>query len=242
MTPKYWTGIFVAMLAIFAVGMLVARGVGKAKGFVEANIPSPIRLLTSTGFKVDGDRVGDIQRLQLMRTVPGQFDSAVVTVKIDDQADVQRIAACTLRATGAHPFGSGTRFVCTSHSDSAKLDLIPFGHIEVVPGGEHVTFYVARSVEDDMHQHAYTGAGSSDSGDVDMNASDGHFSITVNGRAVVQASGDSNGGSFTVWGANGKPLVQISGDSNGGSVQVTDANGHKVVDIHGTSNKKHTDH
>jgi hypothetical protein len=235
MTPKYWAGIVAGMLAVFVAGMLVARGVDRAKGFVSANLPSPIRLMTSTGFKVDGDKVGDIQRLQLMRATPGQFDSAVVTVKIDDASDVQRIEACTLRATNAHPFASGTRFVCTSHTDSARLDLVPFGHIEVMPGGARVRFYVARSAADEMRSHAYTGAGSSDSGDVDISAGDNHFSITVNGREVVHASGSDGGGSLTVWGANGKPIVQVHGDSNGGSVQVTDANGKKVVDIHGTN-------
>ena len=240
MTRKYWIGIFVAMLAIFGVGMLIARGVSRVKMVVEENLPSPLRLMTSTGFKVDGDRVGDIQRLQFMRTVPGQFDSAVVTVKMDDSADVQRIGACTLRVTNAHPFSSSTRFICTSHSDSARLELVPFGHVEVQPGGKTVTFYIASSVLDDMRQHAYRGTGSADSGNVDINAMDGHFSITVNGRQIIRAGEDSGGGgSLTVWDPKtGKPIVQISGDSSGGSVKVTDANGKSVVNIHGSNAKK----
>ena len=216
MTRKYWTGIFVAMLAIFGVGMLVARGVNRAKGFVENNLPSPLRLMMHTGFKVDGDRIGDIERLQFMRSTPGQYDSAVVTVKIDDSADVQRISACTLRATNAHPFGSSTRFICTSHADSARLDLVPFGHVEVEPGGKMVTFYVASGTAEDMRLHAYRGTGSTDSGNVDINATDGNFKITINGREIVS----------------------VNDDSAGVSVKVTDANGKSVVDIHGTNKKK----
>lgn len=235
MTGKYWTGIFVAMLAIFGVGMLIARGVGRAKTFVEDNIPSPMRLMMSTGFKVDGDRIGDIERLQFMRANPSEFDSAVVTVRIDDSADVRRIGTCTLRATNAHPFGSSTRFVCTSHADSAKLALVPFGHIEVLPSGEHVTFYVASSVEQDMRLHAYRGKGSADSGTVDINMTEGNFSITVNGQDVIRANGDSG---LVIRDSNGRPIVQINGDSNGGSVRVTDGNGKQVVNIHGTDGRK----
>jgi hypothetical protein len=238
MTRKYWVGIFLGMLAIFAAGMLVARGVNRAATLVEDNLPSPLRLMMNTGFKVDGDRIGDIQRLQFMRSNPGQFDSAVISVKIDDSADVRRIGACTLRATNAHPFSSSTRFICTSHSDSARLNLVPFGHIVVLPEGKPVTFYVASSTEQEMRQNAYRGTGSSDSGDVDINATDGNFRITVNGREIVSANGDSAGGSLIIRDGSGHPIVQISGDSSGGSVRVTDANGKKVVDIHGTGSKK----
>lgn len=213
MTRKYWTGIFVAMLAIFAVGMLVARGVNRAKAFVDDNLPSPLRLMMNTGFKVDGDRIGNIQRLQFMRTTPGQYDSAIVTVKIDDSADVQRILACTLRATNAHPFGSSTRFICTSHADSARLNLVPFGHVEVLPSGTVVTFYVASTTVDDMRQHAYRGTGGSDSGDVDINSTDGNFRITINGRELVSINGDSAGGSVVIRDGNGKSVVNIHGGS-----------------------------
>ena len=240
MSRKYWTGIFVAMLAIFGVGMLVARGVNRAATLVEENLPSPWRLMMNTGFKVDGDKIGDIQRLQFMRATPGQFDSAVVTVKVEDSADVARIGACTLRVTNAHPFGSSTRFICTSHSDSARLNLVPFGHIVVLPEGKTVTFYVASSTEQDMHQHAYRGTGSADSGDVDINAMNGGFKITVNGQEIVSAGGDSAGGSLIIRDAKGNQIVKISGDSNGGgSVQVTNANGKKIVNIHGTNSKNH---
>ncbi len=235
MTRKYWMGIFVAMLAVFGAGMLVARGVNRVGTLVEDNLPSPLRLMMNTGFKVDGDKIGDIERLQFMRTSPGQFDSAVVTVKVEDSADVAHIGACTLRVTNAHPFGSSTRFICTSHSDSARLNLVPFGHIVVLPEGKTVTFYVASSTEQDMHQHAYRGTGGSDSGDVDISTTNGSFRITVNGREIVSAS-DSNG--VTIHDANGNEIVKIGGDSNGGSVQVTGANGKKIVDIHGASSKK----
>lgn len=241
MTPKYWAGIAATMLAIFAVGMAVRNGFHRVETFATDNFPAPLMLLKS-GFRLDGDRVGDIQRMQFMRSNPGEVDSAVFTVRIDDSADVQRLASCTLRATGGHPFGSSTRFLCTSHSDSARLNLVPFGHIEIEPGGQDVTFYVASDVAGDMHAHAYRGKGSGDSGNVDIHVGDGSFSMTVNGKQFVQAGGDSSGGSLVIRDDQGNPILQVNGDSAGGSVRITDSHGKKILDIHGSGSSKAGSH
>jgi len=236
MTPKYWIKIVAGMLGIFVVGMMINSGFHKGKAFVVDKVEAQIPLIMSSGFRLDGDQVGDIQRLQFMRSTPGRVDSAVLTIKVDDSADVQRIESCILRATGAVTFSSSTRFACTSHRDSARLNLVPFGHVEGLADGKQVTLFISQNAIEDAHQHAYRGAGSADSGDVDINSADGSFSITVNGREVVRINGDSNGGSLVVRDANGNPIVNISGDSNGGSVQVMDGKGKKVVNIHGTGN------
>ncbi len=244
MTPKYWTGIVVAMLVIFCAGMLVARGINKGKDFVLGSMnsfPSAVPLMMSSGFRLDGSRVGDIQRLQFMRSQPGRVDSAVLTVKMSAPADIRHAEGCLLRVTNGHPFGSGTRFVCTSSADSAELDLVPFGHITLLPDGKDVPLYIASSVEDDVQQHAYRGSGSDDSGDVDISANDGSFSIKVNGQELVSASGDSSGGSLVVRDPKtGRTIMQISGDSNGGSIKITDADGKTRVNIHGASVNVHS--
>lgn len=238
MTPRYWAGIAFAMLVIFAVGMVINKGISRGKAFVIDNFPSSIPLMTSSGFRVDGDRVGDIQRMQFMRANPGEVDSAVLTVKIGDSADVQRIASCTLRATNAHPFSSSTRFLCTSHSDSARLELVPFGHIEILPEGKEVTFYVASDIEDEMHSHAYRGKGSDDSGDVDIHVGDGRFSMAINGQQIMQVNGDSAGGSVRITDGRGNTILQVNGDSEGGSVRINDSHGKKIIDLHGTGSSK----
>lgn len=238
MTPKYWAGIVAVMLAIFGVGMLVARGVHQGKMFVENNFPSSLGLINAD-FHVDGDRVGDIKRLQFMRSTPGRVDSAVVTVKLTGDADALEEPACVLRVVNAQPFGSSTRFLCTSARDSARLHLVRFGHIELSDGNQ-VVLYVSGDRADDVQQHAYRGTGADDSGDVDISAADGALSITVNGKEIVHASGDSNGGSLVIRDANGRPIVQISGDSAGGSIKVTDADGKTRVNIHGAGVNVHS--
>jgi hypothetical protein len=239
MTPRYWAGIFAVMLAIFGAGMLVAREIYKGKAFVENNVPAALGLINAN-FRVDGDRIGDVQRMQFLRSTPGRVDSAVLTVKLSGDAAALQAPGCALRVVNAQPFGSQTRFLCTSARDSARLRLVPFGHIELLPDGKPVVLYVSGDRESDVRLHAYRGTGGGDSGDVDIRAADGNFSITVNGREIVRASGDSGGGSLVIRDANGRPIVQISGDSAGGSIKVTDANGKTRVNIHGSTPKKDT--
>ena len=239
MTPKYWTGIAVCMLAIFAVGMLVARGVDKAKGLVERTIATAG--FHNANFRVDGARVGTINRWQFLRSTPGQVDSAVLTINVNGDTNSFDVDHCILRATGAQPFGSDTRFKCVSAADSAKLRLVRFGHVELMPEGKVLAMYVAGERAEDTRLHAYKGAGSTDSGDVDIIATDGNFSVTVNGKEIVSVSGDSAGGSVVIRDpTTGRPIVQLSGDSSGGSIKVTDANGKTRLNIHGSSSKKDT--
>jgi hypothetical protein len=236
MTPKYWVKIVVGMLVIFVIGLFVVHGVRRGRDFVTSVLPGSLPLLAA-GFHVDGGRIGDIQRLQFMRSHPGRVDSAVITVKLDKDADEGRLG-CALRVVGAKPFGSSTRFLCTSSADSARLGLVPFGHVELLPDGKQVTLFVARDGEDDLQMNAYRGAGGHDSGDVDIRAQNDSFTVTVNGREIIRISGTDNGGSIVVRGANGRPIIEIGGDSNGGSVKITDANGKTRVDIHGRSSGK----
>jgi hypothetical protein len=237
MTPKYWARIVAGMLIVFVVGTVVWRGMIRGKEFVSSVLPGSLPLLAA-GFHVDGDRIGDIQRLQFMRSQPGRVDSAVITVKLDRVADEGR-AGCALRVVRGRPFGSRTRFQCTSSADSARLELVPFGHVEFVPDGKRVTLYVARDAEDDLQTNAYHGAGGHDSGTVDIRAANDSFSVTVNGREIIHVSGsDRGGGNVVVRGANGKPIIEIGGDSNGGSVRITDANGNTRVNIHGKSDSR----
>ncbi len=240
MTPKYWAGIVAAMLAIFAVGMLVAKGVQRGRDFVTASFPMALGMLKD-GFRLDGNSIADVQQMQFMRSSPGNVDSAVLTIKLHGDVSADKFDHCALRAINAQPISSRTRFECTSSADSAELNLKPFGHVVVLPAGRDVTLFIPEDDLDDVAQHAYRGTGSGDSGDISISATEGHFSMTVNGKELVRAGGDSNGGSFVIRGANGRPIVEIHGDSAGGSVKVTDGDGKTRVNIHGTSSSKHGD-
>ncbi|MGH7584211.1 MAG: hypothetical protein ACREL5_13395, partial [Gemmatimonadales bacterium] len=69
MDTRYWVRIAVTMLIIFVVGAVVWSGINRGKQFVADNFPSYLSLM-SHGFRIDGDKVGDIRRVQFMRSSP----------------------------------------------------------------------------------------------------------------------------------------------------------------------------
>jgi len=238
MTPKYWAGIVAGMLVIFVVGSFVWRGIEKGKHFVMENMPSWVGLLDAD-FRVDGDRMGDFERLQFIRSQPANVDSAVLTVKLRDDADIDHLTSCIMRITNGKPFGSRTRFVCVPAEDSAKLGLVPFGHVTLLPSGKNVRLYVASEAAADYHTSAYRGTGSHDSGNVDIQAGNDRFQLTVNGTVIAQYGDSNGGGGFVLRRSNGRPIIEIRGDSSGGSLKVTDADGKTRVNIHGKDSTGH---
>jgi hypothetical protein len=232
-------GIVAGMLAIFVVGMLVAKGVNRGASFVRNNLPASLPLMVDAGFRVNGNQLGDIQRLQFLRSRPGVVDSAILTVAMKDSSSFSAVRDCALRVTNAQPFGSHTRFLCVSSADSAHLDLVPFGHVVLLPSGKKVALYVPSEAIEDLHEHAYRGTGSQDSGDVDIVAANDMVSIKVNGQEIVRADGHDKHGSLIIRDGHGRPIVQINGDS--GSVRINDADGHSRVDIHGGSDSHRSD-
>ncbi len=236
MNRKYWLKVAAAMTLIFVVGVVVAHGVragiARGKTMLASVMPAGLPLMHA-GFRIDGDRLGDINRLQLMRSTPGRVDSAVITVSLQNAATLSRFSDCRLMVENARHLDSHTTFDCATPADSAALDLVPFGHVVLEPGDNNVTLWVADDQVAELARNAAHGAG--DSGDVDIRSDHGNFSVSVNGRPIVQASGDSTGGSLIVRDPSGHPIVDISGDSNGGHVKIMDSQGRTKVDIKGTS-------
>ena len=239
MTRKYWIGILAGMLGVFVFGMLIARGVDKGKAAIQRTFPAALNLLNAD-FRVDSHHLGDVERVQMMRSTPGMVDSIVLTVKADStDEDVQALFAstCRLRLISAQPIDSHTRFACTSDRDSARLDLVRFGHVILMPQDKSVVLYVNADNAPDVRQKAYRGYGAGDSGEIDILAADDTFAITINGRELVRASGDEKNGGFVLRGANGKPIIEINGADSNGSVKVTGANGKPLINTHGTTRK-----
>ena len=149
MTPKYWTGIVAGMLAIFVVGMLVGAGIEPRQGVRQQQSPGVAAAAGDAGFRVDGDRLGDIQRLQFMRSQPrrGRLGGA----HGQDRRTLPTAAVALVHAAG-RPTPSRSAVAPASSAcraaDSAQLELVPFGHVEFQPTGkQRDALYVARDVD-----------------------------------------------------------------------------------------------
>jgi len=135
---KYWMKIALGALLVFAVGMGIryAFNRGKEKVRVVLETASPITVpLRFAGFRVDGQRVGQLERLTLERSDPHHVSSVRLVVRIDSAAVAERLRSCTLRLDDLEHINENTTFVCLTGpgADSAGTvaDFESFGEVSV---------------------------------------------------------------------------------------------------------------
>lgn len=235
MTPKYWIKIVAGMLVVFAIGAFAVRGVHRGESFLASNSAISVPLL-SAPFRLDGARLGALRRLRIERSAPKEVSGFALTVKLDDSTTLDRLGHCQLAILDANHIDNHTTFTCVDAADTS-LALVPFGSVIFQPGDHEQSLLVPRSFAADLsHDLA---AGMQDDGAVDSSSDNGgHLRISVNGKDLVNISGDSAGGSVVVRDAQGNPIVDISGDSNGGRIRVNDAQGNTKVNIQAPAKKK----
>lgn len=135
---KYWLKIALGALLIFAVGMGIKYGIdqGKAKVRRVLETASPITVpLKFAGFRVDGQRVGQLERLTLERSDPSHVSSVQLVVRLDSAVDAERLRPCMLRIDDLEHIDENTTFVCLTGAaaDSAVgvAHFEPFGEVTV---------------------------------------------------------------------------------------------------------------
>ena len=144
---SYWMRIVLGALAIFAVGMvgltMFRRGRDKVTEVVTGSGPLEIPL-AFVPFRLNGNKLGSVERLVISREAPKKLSSVHVEVKLEDSLVAQGLAGCRLAAnvesdssaprddinlqTGR--MGKHTFFFCAG-SDST---LMPFGTVTLSPG------------------------------------------------------------------------------------------------------------
>jgi hypothetical protein len=121
----YWLKIILGALAIFAVGLLVVTGVRRAshgvhelaEGSGNITIPLPFGILP---FKVDGERIGSIERVTLERSAPKVITSLRLEAKLDSGVSPERLAGCALAGHRVTELDETSTFECV-RTDSAAI-------------------------------------------------------------------------------------------------------------------------
>ena len=138
MSPRYWIKISLGALVIFAVGM-VFIGVGhKGSAWADhvAHSASTISIpIVFVPFRLDGDAIGSIKRLDIMRDAPEQVSGAQIAVKLHDHVALP-MESCALAIDDLERIGDGATFYCADEATRLAEDLVPFGTVEFEPGGE----------------------------------------------------------------------------------------------------------
>jgi hypothetical protein len=144
---NYWLRIFFGALAIFAVGMvgvtLARQGAGKLHGVVEGS--GPITLpVAFIPFKLDGEKIGTIQRIKIYRTTPNHVRSINVRVRLADSVSPGRLDPCILVAEGYEDINSKTTVLCSTAEDTVGENLVAVGQIALSKNNRTFNLYMPR--------------------------------------------------------------------------------------------------
>jgi hypothetical protein len=161
----YWMRIALGALAIFAIGMIgvgvVRRGIGGVRAVAEGS--GPITLpVAFVPFKLDGQKLGTVNRVVLHRDAPKQLASVELGIKLDDSTLARGLEGCRLVANfdaernprgvdlRAGPLATGV-FSCL-HGDNSTSQFQEFGRAVFTPGDVSVPLLLPNDMVDDLKQ------------------------------------------------------------------------------------------
>jgi hypothetical protein len=131
---NYWLRIIVGAVAIFAVGMvgvtLARQGIGRVRGVVEGSGPItlPVGFLP---FKLDGEKLGTIESIRIMRNAPKEVRSVNFVVRLADSVSPGRLEPCILVAEGFEDINDKTTVLCSTAEDTVGENLVAVGTIKL---------------------------------------------------------------------------------------------------------------
>ena len=162
---NYWLRIAFGALTIFVVGMvgvtLARRGVSHVRGVVEGTGPITIPL-AFVPFKLDGQRLGSVDKVTLRRDAPKQIAGVELQIKLRDSLVARGLGGCRLLANfdeNHNPDNAGVQvdrfskgvFTCL-HGDDSTGEFQDFGHAVLQPGDISVPLLLPNDMVDDLRK------------------------------------------------------------------------------------------
>jgi hypothetical protein len=132
---NYWIKIVFGALAIFAVGMVIRKAinVAKAKVRVISDTSNPITIPFPFGivpFKLDGTKLGTVERVTLLRDTPKGISNIHLVVDLADSVAATALEKCLLVIDHPQNIDENTTFRCQNR-DTTGLHLIHYGEVRV---------------------------------------------------------------------------------------------------------------
>src|SRR4051794_1663253 len=162
---NYWLRIALGALAIFIVGMvgvtLAKQGVGRVRHVVEGTGPISVPL-AFIPFHLNGQKLGTVSRVVLLREAPKQISAVQLEAKVRDSAVARGLAGCRLTANldkdetrGDIHIRTGKRavgvFTCLHAGDSAP-GFQEFGRATFQPGNVTVPLLLPDDMVNDLRE------------------------------------------------------------------------------------------
>jgi hypothetical protein len=147
----YWLRIILGAAGVFAVGMLLwtlgREGKAKIKGVVESADPITIPLALIP-FKVDGQSLGTLRQVKIIRSAPEKVKAVNFRVRLADSVGDARIEHCILVVGGSlKNIDAQHAFSCVSSGDTVGGALAPVGEVTSQRGRTYVLFAAAGALD-----------------------------------------------------------------------------------------------
>ncbi|HEX9054335.1 MAG TPA: hypothetical protein VF830_05470 [Gemmatimonadales bacterium] len=187
----------------------------------------PLALLP---FRVAGDELGTVRRLELMRSSPEEVSGVRLTVRLKDSTDLESLRDCAVTLLGHQVFGGREGFVCSSPADSAAEHLEKIGEILVEPGGMVRALLVPGDHAANWRADLYDTAAAR----AELEALKAERLADSTARAVVIRA-DSARAVIDIRGDSSRSLVQIHADPHGATLRVRNRAGNDIVRLRADS-------
>jgi hypothetical protein len=130
---NYWIRIALGAFAVFAVGMVIHNVGSRAKDSIENTLNStdPISLpIAFVPFRLDGQKVGTIKKVVLLRNDPKHISSVRVVVEMADSQGVNLLQDCLIAVDDLERLNDRSTFRC-QQADTAGSGLEHFGVVSI---------------------------------------------------------------------------------------------------------------
>jgi ElaB/YqjD/DUF883 family membrane-anchored ribosome-binding protein len=155
---SYWVKIVLGAIGIFAIGMVIVTAIRKATNQVRVysetsdpiSIPFPFGIVP---FRLDGDRLGTVEHLTLLRDSPDRISNIRLVIKLADSVESSRLANCFLVVTDVEHLDNNTTFKCQG-ADTAGLELVHYGEVELEGSGATFPLLLPASAVADLQSES----------------------------------------------------------------------------------------
>jgi len=225
-----WTKIGFGAVGVFLLGMFLITGFRRSKEAVVQAVSASLApaLLSAASyatnghpdlpFRLDGDRLGTVTRMQIERADHNRLMSVKLVVQLDAGADAADVAACDLLPLNESDLDFDRGFRC---GGTGVTGLAQIGEVRFEPAGFTRPVKVRRAQLDKLSQ------GDPFKADIDLTHG---VQLDARGRdkGSVRVRADSTGAVMRVSDGHGGDLVRITADSNQAFIQIRDKNGKEV--------------
>ncbi len=165
---NYWLRIALGAVAVFTVGMigvtLARQGVGHVRGVLAGSGPISFPL-PFVSFKLDGQKLGKVNRVVLHRDAPKQIAGVELDIRLDDSVVARGLEGCRLAANfdedrtppRARPHDPARRFTpgvftCLPGATETPPEFEEFGHAVFQPGDVKVPLFLPTDMVSDLRE------------------------------------------------------------------------------------------